>query len=361
MLKKSCKSVQKGVDKMQRMSIIDSVRYIQSMSHIQIMCIGQTAEGLNMNELQVIPVPGGQIAQAGEVTDILFYRFISYLDAKPKTVSGYTRSLKPFFSWLYENGITRPQFEDIKAYRAHLLDTCKPATVQAYIFIVRRFFDWTEAEGIYPNVAGKIKGATIDREPKKDYLTSTQVKAVLDGIDKESLQGKRDYALVALMVTGGLRDVEAKRANIEDLRTAGDNTVIYIQGKGREEKAEYVIVPPQVERVLRAYLKERGEADSTQPLFISLSNNSKGRRMSERSISGICKAAMQRAGYDSTRLTAHSLRHTAVTLALIANGGNIQEAQQFARHKNIATTQIYAHNLEKQRNQCSRMVANSIF
>ena len=93
----------------------------------------------------------------------------------------------------------------------------------------------------------------------------------------------------------------------------------------------------------------------------SISNNSKGQGMSTRSISGVCKEAMIRAGYDSDRLTAHSLRHTAVTLALIANGGNIQEAQQFARHANIATTQIYAHNLEKQNNQCSRLVAASIF
>ena len=83
--------------------------------------------------------------------------------------------------------------------------------------------------------------------------------------------------------------------------------------------------------------------------------------MTTRSISGVCKEAMKAAGYNSERLTAHSLRHTAVTLALIANGGNIQEAQQFARHANISTTQIYAHNLEKQNNTCSRLVASEIF
>lgn len=351
---KVCKKV---LTKGKQRFIISNVNREQITHTIQIIQIIE--RGYIMNTLQV--VSNNKIAQAAELTDSLFYRFISYLDAKPKTVASYTRSLKQFFNWIYEHNISRPQFEDIKAYRAYLTATCKPATVQAYIFVVRRFFDWTESEGIYPNVAGKIKGATLNKEPKKDYLTSDQVKAVLAGIDKDSLQGKRDYALVSLMVTGGLRDIEAKRANIEDLRAAGNNTVIYLQGKGRDEKAEYVIVPPQVERIIREYLKERGETDATQPLFVSLSNNSKGQRMSERSISGICKAAMQAAGYDSSRLTAHSLRHTAVTLALIANDGNIQEAQQFARHKNIATTQIYAHNLEKQRNQCSRMVANAIF
>lgn len=301
------------------------------------------------------------VEQRQEVTAELYNRFIAYLDAKPKTVQTYTRALKQFFVYLSDNAIKAPQFEDVKAYRDYLNSTCKPATVQAYIFTVRRFFDWTEQAGLYPNVAGKIKGATIDREPKKDYLTSEQAKAVLNGMERESLQGLRNYAVVALMITGGLRDIEVSRANVEDLRAVGNNTVLYLQGKGREEKTEYVIVPQPVERAIREYLKARGTVSASEPLFSSLSNNSKGARMTTRSISAIAKAAMQAVGYDSDKLTAHSLRHTAVTLALIANGGNIQEAQQFARHRNIATTQIYAHNLEKQNNQCSRLVANALF
>ena len=311
---------------------------------------------------QAIVVRNGSTAvMQHSVNADLYSRFIASLDAKDKTVKTYTTSLRQFFAWLSFKGIVNPQFEDIKAYRDEMAATHKPTTVQAYIFAVRRFFDWTESAGLYPNVAGKIKGAKLNREPKKDYLTSEQAKAVLAGMERETLQGKRNYAVVTLMLTGGLRDIEVSRANVEDLRTVGNNTVLFVQGKGRDEKADYVIVPVQAERALRDYLKARGNAEPTAPLFTSESNNSKGQRMTTRSISGICKAAMVSAGYDSDRLTAHSLRHTAVTLALIANGGNIQEAQQFARHANISTTQIYAHNLEKQNNRCSRLVADSIF
>ena len=55
--------------------------------------------------------------------------------------------------------------------------------------------------------------------------------------------------------------------------------------------------------------------------------------------------------------TAHSLRHTAVTQALIA-GQTLQEVQQFARHSNINTTLIYAHNLENEKNECSGKLAD---
>ncbi len=311
-----------------------------------------------MNTLSVVNTSA--VITAHDVNESLYTRFISYLDAKPKTVESYTKSLRAFFCWMAERGITHPAFEDVKEYRDNLLQHYKPTTVQAYIFIVRRFFEFTEAQGLYPNIAGKLKGATLSREPKKDYLTSSQVKGMLSGIDDSSLQGLRDRAIVSLMVSCGLRDIEVSRANVEDMRTLGDNTVLYLQGKGRDERSEFVIVPSKVEAAIRSYLKGRGNANGSEPLFTSLSNNSKGKRMSTRSISGICKAAMVAAGYESDRLTAHSLRHTAVTLALL-NGATIQEAQQFARHKSINTTQIYAHNLEAQRNRCSGLVADSIF
>jgi integrase/recombinase XerD len=54
-------------------------------------------------------------------------------------------------------------------------------------------------------------------------------------------------------------------------------------------------------------------------------------------------------------LTAHCLRHTAVTLALQA-GATIQEVQAFARHANINTTLIYAHNIDRIRDAPERKI-----
>ena len=221
------------------------------------------------------------------------------------------------------------------------------------------FFAWTEQEGLYPNVAKHLKGAKVDREHKKDYLTSRQVREVLGAIDRSTEQGLRDYAMLFLMITGGLRTIEVTRANIEDLRNAGDNTVLYVQGKGREEKTEYIKISAPAEQAIRAYLKARGSAPETAPLFASTSNNNHGERMSTRSISGIVKTRLQQAGYDSSKLTAHSLRHTAVTLSLLA-GRDITEVQQFARHKNIATTMIYNHALDRAKNGCSEAITSAI-
>jgi integrase/recombinase XerC len=86
-------------------------------------------------------------------------------------------------------------------------------------------------------------------------LISAQVKSVLARIDRSNITGKRDYTIITLMITGGLRTIEVARTNFEDLRTAGDNEVLYIQGKGRDEKTEYVKVQPQVSQAYKGVYK----------------------------------------------------------------------------------------------------------
>lgn len=294
------------------------------------------------------------------ITETLYTSFISYLDASPKTVQTYGRAIRQFMKYIAERGITQPTREDVIAFREELKEGHKASTVQNYIIAIRLFFQWTAQERLYPDIAQHIKGAKLSKDHKKDYLTSSQVKNVLGNMERNTPQGRRDYAIFALMVTGGLRDIEVHRANIEDLRTLGDSTVLYLQGKGREERAEYVKVPAEVEKAIRSSLADRKDLEGYQPLFISLSNNSKGDRISTRSISGIIKNSLIRAGYESDRLTAHSLRHTAVTLSLLG-GNSLQEVQQFARHASISTTQIYAHNLERAKNQCESTIAKAIF
>ena len=138
--------------------------------------------------------------------------------------------------------------------------------------------------------------------------------------------------------------------------------MLFILGKGRDEKSEYVKIMGPVEDAIMDYMEQVPPEirKPGNPLFVSLSNNSRCNRLTERSVSRICKNALKGAGYDSDRLTAHSLRHTAVTLSLIG-GMSLQEAQQFARHANMATTQIYAHNLDRAKNKCEETIAKAIF
>ena len=297
---------------------------------------------------------GPQVPAASQhITTALYDRFVAYIDASDKTVETYGRALRQFFYWIQREQITQPRRDDVIRYREELKQKHKPATVQSYIFAVRQFFRWTAQEGLYPDIADHLKGAKLSTAHKKDPLTVRQAQEILETQRrKDTLAGARDYAILAAAITGGLRTIEIQRANVEDLRPLGDKTVLYIQGKGHEERAEYVLITEPVEKAIRT----GGKA----PLFSSVSRQNYGERMTTRSISRIVKNAFIEAGYDSDRLTAHSLRHTAGTLNLL-NGGTLQETQQLLRHSNINTTTIYAHNLDKLSSKSEERISSALF
>lgn len=313
-----------------------------------------------MNELTIY-TNGSLTAQKPDFTPDLFNRWISFLDARPRTCDTYNRNLRGFISYLAENGITEPHREDVIAYRDGLkAQGKKPTTIQAYLAPVKLFFAWTAAEGFYPNIAQHIKPERIEKLHKRDYLTSRQTVNLMGSIDRTTLKGKRDYAMLALMVTTGLRTISISRANIGDMRPAGDDMALYYQGKGRDEKAEYVKLAHQVESAIWDYLNARGEKNPAAPLFASEAHRNTGERMTTRSISRTAKEHLVEIGLDSDRLTAHSLRHTAAVINIL-NGASLEDTQKMLGHVSPATTAIYSHAVERQNNYSEQRIADAIF
>ena len=300
------------------------------------------------------------IFQQNKLED-LFNQFVIFIDATPNTIRTYRGSLKQWFIYLRQNQIVNPTAETVRQYRDHLQESGKKATtVKNYIVAVKRFFQWTEEADLYPNVAKYIKSGRLSKNFKRDYLTGSQARQILGHIDQSTLKGKRDYAMLVTMLTMGLRTIEVTRANIEDIRTKGNTTVLYVQGKGHDEKDDLIRMPQHVESAIRDYLSVRRANDLSEPLFTSTSNHNADGRMTTRSIRRIVKTAFISAGFDSPRLTAHSTRHTAATLSLL-NGATLQQTQELLRHRNIGTTEIYAHNIDAATNPAANDVEEAIF
>jgi len=294
--------------------------------------------------------------------DELFGQWTDHLDAQLEEESAqtYIRAVRPFILWMKGKGITQPRREDILAYRLFIAESKKPATVQLYVMALRHFFKWLEREKLYENIAGQVKGAEVGRGFPKECLTAEQVKGILAKINRGDVQGLRDYAILSLMITTGLRSAEVVRADVGDIGKAGDSAVLYLQSKTGGEKTDYVKIPPPVEEAISEYLRLRLRQYPYSPLFASASNNSHGARITIRAVCGIIKARVEAAGYDSTRVNAQTLRNTAVALAL--HGGQpLQEVHLFARHGAIATTMAYVHSTDRAQNRCAETVAGAIF
>lgn len=286
--------------------------------------------------------------------------WLSFVDASEKTAATYARAIRQFAIWLDTNGITAPTRENVLQYRNHLATIHKPATVQAYLAAVKQFYKFTAHEGIYPNIAERVKSVKVTVDHKKDSLTAAQAASMLKTIDTSTLSGKRDYAMMALMLTAGLRTIEVVRAQIGDIKPRESCMVLYVQGKGHTEKDAFVKLSKRVENAIMCYLSARAETATDAPLFASHAHRNNGAPLTVRSVSRLCKGAMLAAGIDSDRLTAHSFRHTAATLNLLA-GGTPQETQQLLRHTNINTTMIYAHNIARMENDSENRITTAIF
>lgn len=351
-----------------------------------------------MNELQKINTAA--IIPAGTLRQSLFDDFINYIDRGEKTTRTYITNLRQFIAWTRYAGITSPQRQDIIAYRQYLTTehdaitfdpatpagwtyrtdskgnpirtTCRANTVKQYLQSVRQFFTWTAANGYYPNVAANVHAPKIRQDAhKKDALTAADVLAIENSItagaeakaaaaaykvkdtagriSRATEQGKRLYAMYLLAVTAGLRTIEISRANIKDVEQKNGTACLYIWGKGHAEADVKKPIAPQVYDAIRDYIESRTDNPTgSSPLFVATGNRSGGKRLAATTISTMLKKALQGAGYNSDRLTAHSLRHTCGTITQELTG-NLYLTQQYMRHASPATTEIYLHvDTEKQ-------------
>ena len=336
--------------------------------------------------------------------------FIAYIDRGEKTTRTYITNLRQFAAWLKYAEISRPVRQDIISYRQYLtaeheaiqLDPlsvsgwsyrtdaagsrvivkCKPNTVKLYLQSVCQFFKWLASEGLYPNIAENIHAPKVKQDNHKkealsaaDVLTieksitanaeqravsaATNNKDTAGRINRATEQGKRLYAMYLLAVNCGLRTIEISRANIKDIEVKGGIAYLYVWGKGHTEADTKKTLAPAVKAAIDDYLASRTDAKTANsPLFVSTGNRSGGKRIATTTISTMLKRAMQEAGFDSERITAHSLRHTAGTNVQEITG-NLYLTQQYMRHANPATTEIYLHNdTEKQETDIAQRLYN---
>ncbi len=292
----------------------------------------------------------------------LINKFSEYTDVKQTTLKGYMNCLKQFSRWIIANNIKTPTRQDIKDYKTFLDEQGYTAGTKAqYLRAVKQFFKWTNSEGYYPNITDNVKGAKVKQDnTKKEAFTESDIKTILESIDTTTETGKRDYLIIILSVTCGFRIIEIQRANVGDIQTIKGQKVLYIQGKGHDEKDDYKKLVPQICKLIDEYLSLRETHKKNDPLFRSVGNRNSGGRLTEPSISRIIKQRFKRAGYDCEKLTAHSLRHTSNTL-LFKSGADLYTVQQHARHTDPKTTEIYIHALDKEITQSEQRIFNQIF
>jgi len=282
-------------------------------------------------------------------------KWLAYAQVSPSSVKSYQKGIRRLQEYCTTKAICVISRANLIDYREHLKNKYAVATANLYLTAAKLFLNFLKAEGyLNENPADRVKGLKVIAGHKKDAFSAKSIQTILKSFDTSSIKGKRDKAMFALMTTSGLRTIEVSRADVSDIVTLDGNYFLLVQGKGRGEKSDKVRITEGVYNLIQDYLAHRSEKQVS--LFGSLSRRNYGERLTTTSISRLVKSAMKRAGYDSRRLTAHSLRHTAATVAL-KNGATLREVQQVLRHTNITVTQIYLHDLDRLENRAECIAA----
>jgi integrase/recombinase XerD len=165
-------------------------------------------------------------------------------------------------------------------------------------------------------------------------LDGEQVQALLESCDRATVQGRRDLAILLLLVRMGMRRGEVARLRLDDIDWhAGE---LLVRGKG--PRVERLPLPDDIGEALVAYLRDGRPADAgTRAVFMRV--RAPRGAMTAMGITQVVVSASKRAGLGE--VTAHRLRHTAAS-ELLRRGAPLREIGQLLRHRTELTTTIYA-------------------
>ena len=169
------------------------------------------------------------------------------------------------------------------------------------------------------------------------YLPAAQVRKALDGCDRETVMGRRDYAILLLLAKLGLRADEVATLTLDDIDWRASE--ILVRAKGRQRAR--MPIPPDVGAAIVAYLRNGRPKSSCRRLFVRTLAPHVG-FASGCAITMIAKAALDRVGIEGcAHRGAHIFRHSLAT-ELLRSGATLSEIGQLLRHESHDTTRIYA-------------------
>lgn len=263
----------------------------------------------------------------------------------------YVRNIKSFVRWCQAQNKDIYQLgkSDIIEYKQWMFaQKYSTLTIDNYLTSVRKFYQWLDYNDYYNDITIGVKNPKKYMGYKKDPLTVEQVNSVLTSIDRTTVKGKRDYAIINLMLRTGIRTVEVVRLTMGDIELTKGNYYLNIIRKGSQGNKSKIAITDKAFDPINDYLVERNNLSDYAPLFCVISYNHRNLQLTSHGLSQLLKQRLRAVGINSKRITAHSFRHTAAMNALKA-GASLHEVQLFLGHTSPNTTQLYIRAIEEEK------------
>lgn len=294
----------------------------------------------------IVPSRDLPLVPANQQIAILQANFAAFVDARQfeqATIDTYKAGLKRFCDWFLS---VKAMPGDIGiAFRNYLVSYgLKPKSVNTILAGLRSYCGFLVARKllqINPFIGPKVK---VGQRKMMQVLSLVELKRMLKGIQQiepQRLVEYRDYAIIYLMATTGLRVSSVITANIKDRKDLQGQRILQIRHKGRVGKDDFVILDQVVDDAISAYLVVSNHSSGALFRPHPGRNSVKpGKRLDRHSLGAAVKGRFRAAGLNRKGLSAHTLRRTAITLAR-KMGSELEDLRAMAGHSSIKTTEGY--------------------
>lgn len=265
-----------------------------------------------------------------------------FLDISEETRKDYKYRIGVFNDFIAQYGFNNNSFLEYKRILATRNDF-SVSTKNKYLAAARILLKELNRQGLIPmDVTQNIKAFKQGKKHKQDGLNNDEMSRLSLWMKDlpNNAKNSRLRAIFSLLALQGLRQCEIIRLDVSDLDLIASTAMI--MGKGRDDK-ESINLHPETVKNLRDYLKLNKISDGS--LFASLSNSSKGHRLTTRALRGLIKNILTILGIEKT---VHGFRHYFTTTLVSVYKGDLLEVAQYTRHKSLEMLQVYNDYVKKQ-------------
>ena len=279
-------------------------------------------------------------AASADPVEALLAGFVVYLreqrGVSVSTIDAYVGDVRRFLT--ARGDVTLRNLTAAAVSRAVLGDPVigrAPATVQRFVCSVRALLRYGHWAGL---IESDLSGAVLPMADRRrsllpQGLTEAQVRALLHSCDRRRSIGRRDYAVIVLMLRLGLRASEVAALQLDDIDWRAGTVTVH----GKNARVDQLPLPADVGEAIAGYLQRGRPRTPTREVFVEATPPHAS--LGCGAVSSVVRRASVRVGL--APFGAHRLRHTAACQMLRA-GGSLAEIGQVLRHDSAQTTAEYA-------------------
>jgi integrase/recombinase XerD len=309
-------------------------RHRQSWSRPGLRCLLDVLRGLGV-------LAAEEPAQAGSPTDVLLACFERYLLAERGLVAGtvvlYLRSARRFVEGLpADRGLAGLAAGDVTAAVLRESEVVSVGAAQNFVSGLRWFLRFCFVEGLvgsdFSQAALLVRGRSSSSSLPRG-ISRADARALLGSCDRRQALGRRDYAIIILLLRLGLRRGEVAGLTLDDIDWRAGELVV----RGKGSRVDRLPLPADVGQAIASYLQRGRPRSGRREVFLRA--KAPYDPIASGTVASTVRRACRRAGI--AEFGSHRLRHTAACEMVQANVP-LDRIGQVLRHQSLQSTAIYA-------------------